>query len=151
MSSAVGQALESHQIEALSHEELVKYAIHITDLYKSLDARITQIETKAAVSSHCNDLLSKGLERNERHILKTAQYGKRFHLEVHKVPDKIKNNEMADKIAGVLTLTGCEVVPTTFEKCHRIRAKPDSVIVEFKTGNRNLRKWKITLYIFIIT
>ena len=99
---------------------------------------MTTLESKVAVSSHCNDILSARLERNERHTLKTAQYTKNRQIEVHKVPDDIEKEDLPGKIAGALSLTGIDVTTADFDKCHRIRAKPDSVVVEFhKRGIRD--------------
>ena len=126
--------LEKDQITALTHDELLKYAISLTDSYKSLENRVIALENKSAVSSHCNDLLSKRLEREERHTIKVAQFSKNRQIEIHKVPESIANQDLPKKIADVLSLTGNEVLPSHFDKCHRLGAKKDSVIVEMGLG-----------------
>ena len=139
MPGYTSNVLDEEQIHSLSHEDLVQYAINITGMYKALNQRMDELEAKVAVSSHCNDILSKRLERNERQTIKVGQYSKNRQIEIHKVPDSISKEDLPAKIAGVLTLTGNDVVTDDFVKCHRIKSKQDSVIAEFKWEKRNLR------------
>ena len=127
------------ELEKMLHAQLVDYVMSIGVKFRELESRIAKLEGVEAVSRNCNGVLNdriKSLEtdvyRLQKAHTKTSQYGKNRQLVLHKIPSKFGKEELTKKVCEAMSLTGTLVHPIDLDKCHRLKRRQDSVIVEFK-------------------
>ena len=147
------EILSKEQLMKFSKDEIVEYHMRssnlantIAELSKTLRTvsdRLTKAESELSLSRNANVHLQDHCERLERRVIEVektstnnSQYLRRRQIEVRNYKANLSNDDqLKDKIAAVLSLTGTPIKATDLDKCHLLKNK--AVIMEFK--ERELR------------
>ena len=143
--------LEKEQLTQMSFDAVVDYALKVSKMNNhlaSLETRIKKLEGNYVFTKNSNSLMAKRIETLEKRQCKISQYSKNRQLELHRVPEEIEKHALKKSVTEFLSLTGQEVKEEDLDKCHRLKGKNTSVILEFRArdvrdtvffGRKNLK------------
>ena len=156
--------LDQDALKKLSKDDLIKYAINVSNISSQVDvltvkfddlaARLERSESDVAILKNVNtrlltkiDVLESKMIAIEKVNVNNSQYLRNRQIEVKKVPTDITPVDLKIKMAELLSLTGVNVQMTDIDKCHRL-SNQNNVIMEFRTretrdsvlrGRKNLK------------
>ena len=67
----------------------------------------------------------------ERQCWANAQYSRRECLEVPRIPESVKQNELEDKVVRIFKKVGCDIPGDNIEACHCV-GRHNNVIIKFQ-------------------
>ena len=69
-------------------------------------------------------LVSKRVQNLEKTMVNSLQYQRRESVEIHNVPESVKDDELEGKVLEVFEKIGCgKIKPSQVHACHRLKNK----------------------------
>lgn len=103
----------------------------LTDLIKSMDKRLSELESRISISANTSSLLSNRVKTLEKELLASQQYSRRECIEIDGIDLSIKNDELESSVQKILGDINVKIsVDVDIQACHRI-GKKGTVIVKF--------------------
>ena len=146
-------SLTHTQLDKLSKNDLISYALEVQDKYndsvdisnklekaiqdissiqkvvQELKEQNTMLESTIAVSNAVNSQLVKRIEDLERQCNANSQYSRRECLEISGIPPSVNNDHLEEKVIEIFSTINVTVDSDRIEACHRL--KNDRTIVKF--------------------
>ena len=111
----------------------------ITDQLKSVEMRLSQLESTLTVSTNTSYLLSKRVKKLEVDLLNSQQYSRRECIEIDGIPKSTKDSDLESSFVDILKEIDITVNPITdIQACHRIGNR-GTVIIKL-TNRKNVGK-----------
>ena len=93
--------------------------------------RLDMAESSIVVCKKVNDNLSSKIDNLERDLHRLEQYSRRECFEFVGIPSSVRQDDLQDKVIGVLEMAGVACSSDDIEACHRI--KKNRTIVKFSS------------------
>ena len=111
----------------------------ITDQLKSVEMRLSQLESTLTVSTNTSYLLSKRVKKLEVDLLNSQQYSRRECIEIDGIPKSTKDSDLESSFVDILKEIDITVNPITdIQACHRIGNRGTVIVKLDSIEKKNL-------------